>query len=338
MSIALQQFDTEEFSEFLDSAGWADATIEPFSADMGLRRYYKLIRQEIGRQKIALLMDMSRTDIAETGLKSFVNIAEYLQKNDIRVPEIYYQDTDSGLAVIEYLAGGSFGDAVKNGEDKQKLYEVATDVLLKLRQILPENTLNLPGYKETLIWNRLGQFVDYYMPIATGRKTGQADHDEYQEVWAKIEKSLSSPPMGFCHADYHLENLVYMPDSEQGYGLIDFQDAFWGFNGYDLVNLLEDARQSVPEDIKSVMKKRYCAGMSEEERQIFDDWYTVLSAQFHCRVIGLFIKFSSENETKEFLAHIPRLQGYLKNNLENPVLSPLKEFVERHNISLNIVI
>jgi len=75
--------------------------------------------------------------------------------------------------------------------------------------------------------------------------------------------------------------------------------------------------------------------MSVGEREAFDLWYVYLSAHFHCRVIGLFIKFAKENGGVEFLAHIPRLQNYIKQNLQRPVLEPLKEFVEKNDISFD---
>jgi len=280
-----QHPEMNNYSDFLNKSGWGGASITPLSADMGLRRYFMLQRGD----EAALLMDMSRAGILETGLQEFINIAKFLQ-----------------------------------------------------RQSAAENTLELNSYKETLIWKRLGQFVDYYMPLAcadgTGRQTTQEDYDQFQSVWKDIEGTLVPCPMGVCLADYHLENLIWRPDTKNGYGLIDFQDAFWGPQPYDLLNLLEDARVSVEGDIKQSMKDLYCNAMSLEERQAFDDWYVVLSAQFHCRVLGLFIKFARENGGVEFLGHIPRLQGYMRENLRNPVLKPLKDWLAGHKVSFDIVI
>lgn len=327
-----QMVDIDELSRFLLGTKWEGQTLAPLSADMGLRRYYRV---EQGGQ-IALLMDMSRAGILEIGLQSYLSVGSYLSDINIRTPEIYRADAKSGLALIESLGTESFGDALKKGVSKNDIYAGATEVLVQIKQGTAQNDLNLSGYKETLIYKRLGQFVDYYMPIGAGRPTTQSDHDEFHNIWFEVEKNLPPCPMGFCHADYHLENLMWKPNDDEAYGLIDFQDAFWGFQGYDLLNLLEDARADVPDDIRQAMKARYCEDMYAQERQAFDDWYSVLSAQFHCRVIGLFIKFSAENTGSEFLSHIPRLQQYLTKNLENPVLSPLKDFVQRHNISLRI--
>jgi len=129
---------------------------------------------------------------------------------------------------------------------------------------------------------------------------------------------------------------MWRPDTPQKYGLIDFQDAFWGPLPYDLLNLLEDARQTVPDDIKAAMKDLYCTDMNAEERKTFDEWYVLLSCHFHCRVLGLFVKLKQERGMDEYLCHIPRLQGYIKEHLKNPIMQPLKEFIERYAVSLDV--
>ncbi len=332
MNQSAQHSEHDNFRDFLAGSAWEGARLVPMSADMGLRRYFKLEKDG----ETALLMDMSRSGILETGLKEYVDIAEYLSGLDVSVPAIYKHDLSAGLAVVEIVGEQSFGDKKNAGHDAAELYQKATDVLMAIKQGAVENSLPLVGYKKTLIRERLRQFIDYYMPAVTGQESSPSLVEEYEGVLNDIALNLPPCPMGFCHADYHLENVMWNPSAKGGYGLIDFQDAFWGFQGYDLLNLLEDARQTVPTDIKQAMKARYCEGMSAEERMNFDNWYVLMSCHFHCRVLGLFIKFARENGGVEFLDHIPRLQGYVENNLKNPILTPLKEFIKRHNIRLDV--
>lgn len=326
-----QSVDTNQFSSFLNDAGWNSVEVVPLFGDAGLRRYFRLQKGS----ETALLMDMSRSGY-EASLDTYINIDRFLAEKGIRVPEIYYASLDSGLSIIEDFGNESFGDILKSGREHKKLYKIATDVLIQIRQAVTENELRLGSYQQSRIRERLKQFVGFYMPASTGQKIIEQDYEEFQNIWAQIEESLPPCPLGVCHADYHLENLMWRPEAPEKYGLIDFQDAFWGFIGYDLLNLLEDARVSVPEDIKTEMKERYCADMSSEECAVFDDWYTVLSAHFHFRVIGLFVKLSVEREMNQYLEHIPRLQGYITKHLENPVLAPLKEWVEAKGIRFDV--
>ena len=329
MSANPQIIDDNMLPYFLTKAGWGNATIKPLSADMGLRRYYLV---ELN-SKSALLMDMSRAGVLETGLEEFIKIDEFLRGHNINAPEIYYADTKTGLALIEYLGDTSFGDALKNGVDKVDIYKRATDFLIQIKNAHTENTLGLLPYKKTLIWERVPQFVDYYMPVASGVSPSPKIHDDYQKMWEDIENGLPECPHVVCLGDYHLENLIWN-DNKPDCGVIDFQDAFWAPAPYDLLNLLEDARMSVPDDIKHKMKTNYCADMDDKTRAAFDDWYVVMSAQFHCRVIGLFLKFAQDGRGEQFLPHIRRLQNYLKDEIKNPVLAPLKAFIEGHKISL----
>lgn len=331
MTAKLQTSDDTNLSDFLISAGWGGADIQPKGADMGLRRYFFVTKDD----KSALLMDMSRAGILETGLEAFLKVGEFLRAHNINAPEIYYSDISTGLALIENFGDISFGDTLKKGVDKKQIYKNATKVICEVRNSAKENNLNLPGYKDTLIWERVPQFVDYYMPAASDTSPSDHIHGKYQEMWREIENNLPNCQKTMCLADYHLENLMWREGQTPDYGVIDFQDAFWAECPYDLVNLLEDARATVPEDIKQEMKDLYCADMNQEERKSFDDWYVVMSAHFHCRVIGLFIKFAQDGRGEQFLPHIPRLQNYLKTEIENPVLAPLKAFIEEHNISLD---
>jgi len=324
-----------EITSFIQNTDWRDANIMPLGADMGLRRYARLTRDN---GDTALFMDMSRAGILEIGLGAFVTMAQHLSNNGVNAPQIYAHDLKSGLAIIEDFGGSSFGDARKDGVSDAEIYQKATDVLIQIRESASANSLEIDGYKDTLIYKRLHQFVDYYVPNVIGECDTTALQGEFKAALEQIEQALPPCPMAICHADYHLENIMWCESKRGGYGLIDFQDAFWGPMPYDLLNLLEDARQTVPAEIKAAMKDHYCEGVNASEREAFDDWYAYMSMHFHCRVIGLFIKFARENGGTEFLAHIPRLQGYINENLKNPVLAPLKDFMDKHRISFEIII
>ena len=330
MSVQAKYSDQHMVEQFLTDHGWSDAEFQTMGADMGLRRYAKLLRGK----DTALLMDTSRCGERES-LNNFIKIADYLRDFGVNTPKIYHYDLGTSLSIIEQLGEESLGFKKNNNHDPNEIYQIAIHALVTIKNEAKSNDLNLTNYNDTHLRECLDQFVDYYVPVASSHEAGRNIQDEFQSTLKEIEENLPPCPMGFCHADYHLENLMWCSDKEGGYGLIDFQDAFWGFCGYDLINLLEDARQTVPNDIKTEMKNIYCSDMTEKEREIFEAWYTYLSMHFHCRVIGLFIKFAKENGGTEFLAHIPRLQGYIKQNLKDPLMKPLNEFMIKNQISFD---
>ena len=115
---------------------------------------------------------------------------------------------------------------------------------------------------------------------------------------------------------------MWLPD-ESGLkhcGILDFQGAMKGPIPYDLANLLEDARNDVPLELRNRILSRF-----DEDLQ---NWYRVLATQFHCRVIGQFIKQAVHDNNPSYLPHIPRLEGYLREGLKHPVLAPLKTFFD----------
>jgi aminoglycoside/choline kinase family phosphotransferase len=284
--------------------------------------------------KTALLMDMS-DGTWESGLKDYVRVCEYLASKSVRVPEIYFYDETSCLAVIEDLGQVSFGDIVRAGDDRASLYHTATEVLVEIRKHCTANDLDLVELQNSIPRMKLNFFPLDYIPAATKNPRREEDLAEFDAIFNQIMKDATPCTKTLACADYHLENIM-KPKSGGDYALIDFQDAMWIQAPYDLVNLLEDARQTVPEDIKAEMKALYCAGMSDEEREGFEHWYVILSMFFHCKVVGQFTKYYLERGLDAYIQHIPRLQNYIVNELEYPIMKPLKDWLADKNVPFDI--
>lgn len=331
MSNLSQKVDKNRFSSVLDGTEWEQAELIPTIVDTGLRQYFRLKLPH----KTAYLMDMSLAGL-ESGLEQYVKIDEYLVSLGVRVPEIYFYDLETGYAVIEDLGSTSFGDCVRRGDDKAPLYRRATEVLVQIKDKVQKNELSLVELDASIPRMKLNFFALDYIPAATKRSSNQKDLEEFDIIFNKIMKDAAPCEKTMAMADYHLENVMMLKNKDTDYALIDFQDALWIQQPYDLLNLLEDARQTVPEDIKTEMKDLYCAGMSAEERQGFDDWYVILSMFFHCKVVGQFTKYYLERGLDAYIQHIPRLQNYIKNNLEQPIMAPLKQWLEDKNVSFDI--
>ncbi len=308
--------------------------LEPLERDVSAREYFR------GNNSILMsypdINDDNRAELLE-----FIRIGAWLSDNGIKVPELYDLDEAKCMARFEDLGRVSFGSLLRENPNKQKaLYILATDLLKKLAVIgAPEN---LPAYNDSNIHKGRTQIIDYYFPVAKTLSSRthvrdlkispfnvRDDMAGYLNAWQEIENSLPPCPKGFIHGDYHLENLMYVDGS---CALIDYQDALYGALPYDLVNLLEDARVDIPATLRKDMIDRYCADMSAYDKDIFLKWYRVLGTQFHCRVLGLFIKLSAEQGRDDYLIHTPRLQNYISSALNNPLLLPLKSWFEKQGV------
>ncbi|MGH1455588.1 MAG: aminoglycoside phosphotransferase family protein [Alphaproteobacteria bacterium] len=308
--------------------------ITPLPRDASPREYFRGIKSD---QKFVLMLYPEVNSESRAELLDFIRIGKWINDNGIKSPQCIELYEKNGFALFEDLGETSFGEALrKNIETPQNLYQSATDVLCVLRDAQPPN---LPQYNQSRIHKNRRQLIDYYVTFIRGAQPSEETTQGFLSVWDTIESSLPPCPQGFVHGDYHLENLIYQP-TEQGIkkcALIDFQDALNGPLPYDLMNLLEDARVDVPADIKANMIERYCAQMSETERKNFKLWYRVLAAQFHGRVLGLFIKLAAEQERDKYLIHIPRLQSYMIESLKSPILAPLKSWFEKEGVDFTLI-
>ena len=118
--------------------------------------------------------------------------------------------------------------------------------------------------------------------------------------------------------------------------MIDFQDAMRGHAAYDLAALLQDARLDVPENIEHKLLNRYCTHAARaSQHAAFDEdtfrrAYAILGAQRNTKILGIFARLAHRDGKRAYLAHIPRIWGYLERNLEHPDLKPLKAWYDTH--------
>jgi hypothetical protein len=309
--------------------------VKALPSDASSRQYFRGTKD--GKSVVVMLYPRA-SSVERIEIKAFLDKSDMLTAQGIKVAKCYDVDEHTACALLEDLGERSFGACLRgSSESPEKLYTMATQALIQMRDIKEFSAL--PLYKQTRIYANRRQIIDYYMAYKLGEHPDESCVDEFHAIWDMIETSLPPCPQGFVHGDYHLENLMFAKGKEgdNQCAVIDHQDAFYGPLPYDLVNLLEDARIDVPQDIRADMIQLYTQNMSADEKENFMVWYTVLAAQFHGRVIGLFIKFAAEQNRDSYLIHIPRLQKYITESLKNPVLKPLNEWFKKVRLDFNPV-
>lgn len=272
-------------------------------------------------------------------LRDYIRIGAYLRSLGMRAPEIFEADERNGYLLLEDFGDVSFKAALAGGTDRHELYGLAVDVLSHLRMRAKPGVIDLPDYYQSHIHTGRRRIVDWYLPALRGARNPDGMVEEFLSVWDEIEKSLPPCPRGFLHIDYHVENLMWLPGGAglDRCGILDFQGAMTGPLPYDLANLLEDARIDVAPELRPAMLDRYCAGMTPEDKENFKNWYRVLATQFHCRVAGQFTRLAVKDGKTRYLAHLPRVAGYLRDGLEHPLLAPLKSWFSKHKVDFSQV-
>ena len=273
--------------------------------------------------------------LAET-VTPFVAVDAALDAAGLCVPDVLASDMESGFLLISHLGDRVFGAEIAAGGNIHDLYLQAAYVLLRLREHqVPEEIRRSDGVSYMVprfdwpafrIETRL--FTDWYLPAVSGRSTDDEQCSALDAVW----KSLFEMVDGHNHwmiRDYHSPNLIYRPH-ETGVGrvgVIDFQDALRGHAAYDLVSLLQDARLDVPEDIEIEMLQRYCDSARDTgpfDVGAFCTAYAILGAQRATKILGIFARLAQRDGKPQYLAHIPRIWGYLERNLRHDTLKPLQ--------------
>jgi hypothetical protein len=143
-------------------------------------------------------------------------------------------------------------------------------------------------------------------------------------------------PKTWLLRDFHSPNLIALNDRKppRDVGIIDFQDAMIGPAAYDLVSLLQDARVDVPEELEKPLFSQYVAAVSARDpafdRAEFTFSYAALGAQRNTKILGIFVRLAMRDGKRQYLAHLPRIWGYLERDLQHDDLAPLRAWYDEN--------
>lgn len=316
-------------AEFIKNAGWSGASEAPVGEDWSQRKFFRI--EKSGRTAIVMhaVPDNDPRSTPGHKLQDFVTISSYLQKLGLSAPKVYAQDLRQGLLLVEDFGSQDFASLIGQGKDRERdIYLLASKTLAHLYSKTEFIAIDLPDYYAGHVHKGRQRVVDWYLPAVRGRANSDGLVGDYLSVWKQIEKTLPQVKRRMLHGDFHPGNLMWLPDRTgiEQTGLIDFQGAMMGPAPYDLVNLLDDARREVPDDLRQECLAKFVEGIAAEDREAFLAWYPVLATQFHCRVIGQALKLAIRDGKERLLTIIPILQRHLIRDLATPQLKPLKDW------------
>ena len=307
--------------EFLNSTVWSNAACDPLTGDASDRKYFRLQKDK----QSAVLMDASSV---LASVAPFIQISQHLHQLGFSVPAILARDEGKGLLLLEDFGDATFARLLDNPCEPEKLYTLATDVLIALHRHPQAIPKGLRTYHPEKMLEDIGLFLEWRTPTIseTGRK-------EFKTVWREVLSVAHQVPASLLLRDYHVANLMLLPEREgvRQAGLLDFQDAYQGPITYDLVSLLEDARRDVPDNLREKMVARYLARSPALDRKAFETSLAILAALRHTRVLAIFEKLSRHEGKHEYKKlHSPRVERLLQRALRHPMLAGVKQWMERY--------
>jgi tRNA threonylcarbamoyl adenosine modification protein YjeE len=342
--------------DFLANAGWGEAPtrLTYLQGDASPRRYARLIKPD-GTH--AILMDSpprpdgppvedgkSYSAIAHLAedVRAFVAIAGALSEAGVSAPAILVEDLRQGLLLIEDLGDQVLGAEVTRGRDQAALWRRAVDALIALRRQAPPARFNLSdgtsfhlsGADAAVLEIETRLLLDWYWPALYGSAAPQSARESFKAAWRPVFERVLEQPKTWLLRDYHSPNLIALDErtSPRDIGIIDFQDAMLGPGAYDLVSLLQDARVDVAEALERNLLDHYIGRLEEQERAFesneFRFAYAALGAQRNSKILGIFARLAIRDGKRRYLAHLPRIWGYLARDLKHPGLDALQAWYD----------
>ncbi len=305
-------------------ANWKAAACEPLTGDASARKYFRL-RAE---QQTAILMDASQVP---DSVAPFIRIAKHLRQLGFSAPKLYLHDAPNGLLLLEDFGDATFALLLEKSVETEKLFTLATDVLIALHQHPQAVPENLRAYNPEKMLEDAELFVQWRTPNVTA-----LEREDFRAAWRAVLPLAQRVPESLLLRDYHVANLMLLPgrDGVRQAGLLDFQDAYCGPVTYDLISLLEDARRDVPEELQKKLLARYLAAFPALDRETFETSLAILAAQRHTRVLGIFERLARQEGKLDYRRlHSPRVERLLQKALRHPILADVKTWMERHAIT-----
>jgi tRNA threonylcarbamoyl adenosine modification protein YjeE len=355
LSLRLERFAI--IGEFLRHAGWGEPAtrIQYLQGDASPRRYARLTKADGTR---ALLMDSPRrpdgppirdgkpysaiAHLAED-VRAFVAIGGALREAGLSVPRLYAEDLEHGLLLIEDFGDRVFAAEVARGKDQASLWRRATDTLLALQRTPPPahialsdgSTFSVPEADASVFEIETQLLLDWYWPALHGSTASEAARQNFTTEWQHVFERLFRQPKTWLLRDYHSPNLIALDEREspRDVGIIDFQDAMRGPAAYDLVSLLQDARIDVNPALEASLLDHYIAARRRDPAFDADEFrfaYAALGAQRNTKILGIFARLAMRDGKRQYLAHLPRIWGYLEADLKHDALQPLRAWYDRN--------
>ena len=268
-------------------------------------------------------------------MTSFVAVAQRLEDNGIRVPKILAHDLDQGLLLIENL--GSEGIITPQRQPIPDRYLVAMETLAKIHeQTWPRDvTLDdgrvhrLPEFDKEAILIEVDLLAQWYAPY---RLNGSLEAHHYQQfvaIWEDLIDEINQAEHSILLRDYHSPNIIWMEgaDGVDQTALIDFQDALHGPTAYDVASIAQDARITVEADLERKLVAHYLQHRKSVDRAHFERCYPVLAAQRATKVAGIFVRLAERDGKPDYLAHLPRVEAYLRRSITHPRLADYRDWL-----------
>lgn len=276
--------------------------LEPMPGDASLRRYFR-VKHASGSY---VVMDAHQE--LEKCLP-YIAIADALRAEGLQTPNIIARDLSQGFLLIS-----DFGDNLLlkelNHDNTEMLYTHALDELAIIQRCPAVPGWTLPFFTIQLMREELNSFKEWFLQTHLGLSLSPATENALTICFDFLAESVANQPTVFMHRDYHSANLMVLPQNK--IGILDFQDAFVGPVTYDLVSLLRDCYNALPDNLVTQLALRYRDQIQLSVSDVeFLRWFDLTGLQRHLKALLTFSRKYHRDNNSNYLQHIPRTANYI---------------------------
>ena len=259
---------------------------------------------------------------------SFLDVHKFLSNINISIPKIFETDINKKIIIMEDFGDNRFDKLINSIDPKEILIDAINSLIEIQNTQKPIVNKFLKKYDFSSFEIEIAEFADFYLPINNISKDVV---DEFFYVWKSEFNNFNFNWDSFVHKDFELSNLIYLPqrDGHLKCGIIDFQNAFIGFSGWDVFSLLENPRIYFAEKYNDELVEYFFDNTNQYLS--FSEFllqYYFLNTARQTRIIGRWInldkKYNINDYSKYLDVTVQRLQKSLYN-LQNEKLSKLYE-------------
>jgi len=287
----------------------------------------KLIFRKTEKENTKIIIDFSKD---KQDFKNFLDVYEILLKVNISIPKIYEVNQQQYKIYMQDFGNDRF-NKIYNKDNLYQLLKLAVDNIIIIQN--ETNLKNLKYLKEYTFDDlkiELKEFVTYYI---SNNKKSNFPTLKFYELWESIFHSQNYNMKNFVHKDFEFVNLFFLENykSHLQCGIIDFQSAFIGFIGWDLLSLLENPRLNFTRDYNNkLIEYFYDNTPIIENLTTFQEQYYVLSLARQTRLLGRWSKLVTINNDNQYFDYLKTTKSRTMATLNNIKNEELRSIYEKY--------
>ncbi len=257
---------------------------------------------------------------------SFLEINNFLSMINISVPKIFDTDDTNCIIIMEDFGNIRYDKLINIIDPKDILIDAINSLIEIQKAQKPTVNKFFKKYDFSYFTVEIAEFADFYL---SKKNIGKDVVDEFFDIWKSEFENLNFNWDSFVHKDFELSNLMHLSqrDGHLKCGILDFQNAFIGFSGWDVFSLLENPRIYFDDKDNDELIEYYFNKTNQNlSFKEFLTQYYFLNTARQSRIIGRWINLDKKNKNNNYSKYLSvtlkRLEKSLYN-LQNEKLSKL---------------